>query len=51
VFPWAAIGHEDKPPGRVEVVVCEHRAVLVAVERADRHVGGIGGSRGSPANG
>jgi hypothetical protein len=38
VFLWAAIGHQDQPPDRIEVVVCEHCAVVVPVEHADRHI-------------
>jgi ribosomal protein S26 len=38
VFLWAAIGHKDTPPGRIEVVICEHCAVVIPIDRADRHI-------------
>jgi hypothetical protein len=37
LYLWVAIGHQDSPPDRVQVVICEHCAALVAVERADLH--------------
>lgn len=37
IYLWAAIGTKDNPPDRLRVVVCEHCATLVTVERADRH--------------
>lgn len=37
IYLWVAIGTKDNPPDRLRVVVCEHCATLVTVERADRH--------------
>lgn len=37
MFVWAALGDRNVCPDRIEVVVCEHCACLVAVDTADQH--------------